>query len=280
MRPLTKLNQVRWYARVPLKLALFAVVVLFVCYPNPALLYKNVGRWRNPNVLINPASPALDTLHTEIQSKMTTDLPPREALRAVEQLVIRRVPYAFDWDNWGAVDYFPTVEEIMSRGREDCDGRAIIAASLLRRLGFEAYVVADFAHAWVRTPHGDLMGPGKADAVVATPTGFKLRWKALRQLPSAFGYGVAVFPHVREIIILLAAWLMMLGKPGNRRYEFAALFLALIALAFMRRGNGVYNHPVVWMQRSAWLLFATALILLLLIPFLRIRRRNSLSLTQ
>ncbi|MBI3835115.1 MAG: hypothetical protein HY287_12365 [Planctomycetes bacterium] len=236
-----RLNRLKWYWRLPSKWLLFAIVMTGVCYPHPVLLYRNIARWQNPNILLNPDSPALQPLVDEV-AKYASPARPQDMRSIVERIVLQRIKYEFDWDNWGVMDYFPTVEEIMERGREDCDGRAIIAASLLRHFGIHADVVADFAHVWVRTPDGDLMGPGKAAAVVAGERGVKVNWAALANLPSATAYGVAVFPTIREAMILATGWLLLLHR---NRWISATISLVLFCsgLWLLRLGGASYPHP-------------------------------------
>jgi hypothetical protein len=238
---ISRLNRLKWYWRLPLKWLMFAIVVVATFYPHPVLLYRNIGRWRNPNQLLNPDSPALQPLVDEV-AKRSVSATSQEMRSTVERVVLEHIKYQFDWDNWGVMDYFPTVEEIMERGREDCDGRAIIAASLLRHFGIHADVVADFAHVWVRTPEGDLMGPGKAAAVVASERGVSVNWAALANLPSATAYGVAVFPTIRELLILAAAWLLLLRRTGWIAASISLVFF-LIGLWSLRVGGAGYPHP-------------------------------------
>jgi len=256
------LYRLAWYWRIPGKWLIFLLVLLFVCYPNPVLLYRNIGRWRNPNSLVNPNSPALEPLLRDVEQQLGGDRSPGAAFLAVESTVRKQIRYAFDWETWGVTDYFPTVEEIMDKGQEDCDGRAIIAASVLRRLGFEAFVVADFAHAWVQTPQGDLMGPRKAEAVVTGVNGPRFTWVAMREMPDALAFGVAVFPVIREWIILLTAWLLLLGSVGGRA-AMLSLGLMVAGLYMLRFASWDFRQPLYWVQTCAWVSLAGGLSVLL-----------------
>ncbi len=248
MHRLLFLNRFPWWARIPLKTALFLAVGLAVCFPHPGRLVTHVNRWRNPDALIEPDAPLLQPLVEEVRRKIPPDAAPREALSIVERYVYQRIPYEWDWNNWLNADYLPTVAETIERGKEDCDGRAVVAASLLRKLGFHAELVTDFAHVWVRTEQGELMGPGKQQAVVATAEGLRVKSSALAALPRALAYGIAPFPLPRELILALAAWYLLLRRGAGAGCALASLALLLDGLLFLRIGGQDHTKPIVWMQ--------------------------------
>ena len=154
-----------WY-RIPIKLAILGFTVLFVCFPYPGRLVRHVTRWQSPNTLIEPNAPALEPLVAALRPQITADMEPKEVLKTVEKFVYKEISYDWDWNTWGMADYIPTVAEAIAKGREDCDGRAVVAASLLARLGYDAAIVTDFAHVWVKTEHGETMGAAEVMAEV------------------------------------------------------------------------------------------------------------------
>lgn len=170
-------------------------------------------------------------------------LPPRTVQQVVENLIYREVRYQWDWDGWGVADYMPTVAEMFEQARkssdgvlrEDCDGRAVMAASLMRRLGYKSELVTDLKHVWVMTPQGEFMGPGRTKTVRSTPEGNQTDMvSALLNIPVALSYGVMVFPLTRELIIAVTVALLLF----HRRMSWSAaalggLFL-LQGLFFMR----------------------------------------------
>jgi hypothetical protein len=242
------LNKLRWYARLPIKWLIFGLTVLVVCFPYPSVLARHIRHWRDPNALVEPDAPVLQPLVDELRTEMADGLAPRDALKTVERFVYRRIPYEWDWNNWGTADYLPTLTEAIEKGKEDCDGRAVVAASLLRNFGFNAQIVTDFAHVWVKTEHGETMGPGKRRAVVGEKGGIKVDKGALSELPRALAYGIAPFPLVRELIILAVLWLLMLRRHGGVACSLSALAFLLGGLLFLRAGGRTYLEPVVWMQ--------------------------------
>ncbi len=182
-----------------------------------------------------------------------------ELLPVVQGFVVERVPYAYDWETWGVVDYLPTVEEVVTMGREDCDGRAVIAASLLRGRGVEARLVADGAHVWVWTPLGETMGPHAVATVVATDDAYRIDWSGLGILPRALAFGVAVFPWPREALVLVVLWLTLLHPRLGRRRAALSAALLIGALVLLRRGGAYWHQPGGLLLGAGLLAFVAAL---------------------
>lgn len=248
MKPLNVLNKLRASIRVPIKALLLAIVVFGVCFPFPSRFVRHIRHWSDPNALVDPNAASLQPLLIELESLVPPGAAPKDALRTIEAFVYKKVPYDWDWNTWGLADYLPTVDEVMSKGREDCDGRAVVAASLLAASGYEAEIVTDFSHVWVKTNHGEVMGPGGKKAIVATPDGLKVSRGALRQVPRALAYGISVFPRWREIIVLAAAFLLLVGPRSRWQMSLALFIVAALGLELLRRGGIDWREPVVWKQ--------------------------------
>ena len=60
-----------------------------------------------------------------------------------------QISYEGDTSNYHSIDHLATTSEILKRGADDCDGQAILIASLLRYRGYDAYVVFGYSHVWV-----------------------------------------------------------------------------------------------------------------------------------
>lgn len=205
-----------WLVRWPLKGLLFAAVTLLVMFPNPSRIVTLLDRLANLDRLIDGNHPGLAKLEEDVRRKLPENASARAALPIVEKIVYAHVPYAFDWDNWGVMEWLPTVDEVLTRGREDCDGRAVVAASLLRRLGYEAWLVTDILHMWVETPEGETMSPtGGAKTLSGgrpgqTGTQASIGLEVLNNAARGMAFGVAVFPLLRELIIVGALALLTL----------------------------------------------------------------------
>lgn len=260
----------RWYFRSVAKCVIFSVVTLFVCFPFPSQLIRNLGHLRNLQGMIEPNAPELAGWDQEVRSRIekaassqpTTapDVVPssRLAQREVERFVLEKVRYEWDWNLWGSADYMPTVAEMFEKAKEyggqvkeDCDGRAVMAASLLKRLGYEPTIVTDLRHVWVTTPEGEWMGPGGAKTMVATSQGTRVNWEsAAGNFAISLSYGVAVFPFMRELIILITLFVLLLRRWSRPGPAMVGLILLIQGLLFMRLG--FLAPQAVSREVSAW----------------------------
>lgn len=265
----------RWYARWPLKVAVFTLVLLLVLFPKVWLIPVWAARMNDLNAVVDPNHPALAPLEAEVRQRLALGTRLREALIPVEEVVYAHVPYAFDWETWGVMDYLPTVAEVFAQGREDCDGRAVVAASLLQRLGYKAWLACDLKHMWVAardpslaTPGAfELMGPGEGEKTLegaGTGTRVNLTLHTLGNLGRSTAYGVAVFPLGREIIILIALCAVLLQPRASLLRRIVGCAVLTAALILLRAGGAVPNGMMLW----TWLGVAAVVAgcLLLVVP--------------
>lgn len=274
----------RAFIRIPLKLLAFGIVTILTLFPNPIQLSRHLSHVTNLEKMVQPDAPELAAMEGELLARLGASaiassqpaiqraakrpltpvakpgvLSPRETQREVERFVLEKVPYDWDWNIWGSADYMPTVAEMFEKAksypdgriREDCDGRAVMAASLMRRLGYESSIKTDLRHVWVETPEGKWMGPGRTASVRSTPSGNKTDWIAtISNVPVSMSYGIAVFPLWRECIIASAAYLLLLHRKMGRRSAALGGVLLLQGLLFMRLGYMAPQH--VAREVSAW----------------------------
>jgi len=109
---------------------------LFVLYPNPLVLLRAIGQsW----------TPVVDAAAVRA---LAATLPDDPVL--IERAVLTRiVPYSLPWQTYGVPWYFPTPAEVLAAGRGDCQGRAVVLASLLQAKGIPYKLDASFDHIWV-----------------------------------------------------------------------------------------------------------------------------------
>jgi hypothetical protein len=262
------LNTRRWFYRWPLKVVLLFLLVLLVLFPRVDRLPKTIERYLNPNALVDPWSPALDPMIDAFEAERQPDWSKTELMNQIENFVYRKILYAWDWDLWGNAEYLPTVEEAIEMGKEDCDGRAIVAASMLRRYGFDAILVGDFRHLWVKTDIGETMSPGKKIALQYTDEGMQFDWSSVWELPDAFCYGVSVFPLWRELIIIFGAWLLLVGPAVRLRDAFLWLSLSAVGLLSMREGGD-------WLEPDRVMNWSGLLIIIFCIVALMVQSRRA-----
>ncbi len=235
-------RRTRW----PIKGAAFAIVLLFVLYPYPRQLADHVRHLRRLNRLPDADDPRLADVRRRFDQYLSErgaspgDVP--AVLEAVEAFVTAEVPYGWDWVVWGAADYTPTLSELLTKRTEDSDGRAVLAAALLRRRGIPADLVADPRHMWVHTPWGDTMNPLGPPVFQWTDEGLVIDWRRLLD-PGPFAFGVAVFPLRRELILLLTAWLLTLRPAAGRLRPILALLLLGAGLGVCRLAGADPLNP-------------------------------------
>lgn len=246
-----KLQAARRRYRWPIKWCVLILVVLFVLYPRPSLLVRHIARLRVMDALPDPREPALrpvekqfDTFVAQQGIEGGTAL-----LDAVQRFVYEQVPYAYDWEVWGVADYIPTVREIIEAGREDCDGRAVLAAALLRAKGIDAKLVAGNGHVWVATDWGETMSPIGQPSLVADQEGLQIDLFDFFNTRS-IAFGIAVFPWMRELIILLTLWVLLLPREFRWGPALLALYLLCSGMMTIRlAGANIYaqhDHGIRW----------------------------------
>ena len=234
MRFWSVFNEAPGWCRVPVKLLIFAIVLVLVLFPRPRLLVRQIDRLRHLDRLIDPRAPKLDAVVRRFQADLPENLTPRQIRKRVQAFVYETIPYDWDWNTWDVADYIPTVGELMAKGREDCDGRAVLAASLLRRLGQKASLATDLRHIWVVVERDELMGPGGWKSAVSTPKGTRVHWRTVGNVPRSLAFGVAVFPLARELIVLVTIVALLLHPKMPRRWLGAGVVLLLGGWVFLR----------------------------------------------
>ncbi len=251
--------------RWPLKAALFALVCVLVLFPRFWLIPEWLQRLSNLNALLDPTHPRLAPLETEVRAQLGPGADDDAVQSAAEAIVYAQVPYAFDWETWGVMDYVPTVDEVFAQGREDCDGRAIVAASLLRRLGHDAWVVSDLKHVWVvtQTPRQrepkEIMGPGTgAKTLVSDETGTRtvIDWGVLANVGRSLTFGIAAFPLSREMIVVGALVLLTL-HPRLPLWRIVLGSAALFGALALFRSAGL---AVTGLAASPWLVWVALVV--------------------
>jgi hypothetical protein len=236
------LHRIPWPLRWPLKLAAFVVVFVLVLFPRVWLLPTYFERLRNLDALIDQHHPGLAPLEAQVRAALPPSADGSTVLPIVERVVYQHIPYAWDWVTWGVFDYVPTVDEALAHGREDCDGRAVIAASLLRRLGYEANLVSDLKHVWVVTPKGATMSPGDGPPTLASAgegTRLAVGFDTLANLARGSSYGLAVFPLTRLLILWLVLVTLTAHPWSSRARRTAGTLLLLLAIALLRDSGAV-----------------------------------------
>lgn len=206
--------------------------LLALLFPHPGRAFHELRTLRDPNALIAPDDPAVAKLSEEVDGKMPKDLARPAQIAWIQDFVEGRIAYEHDWDQWWNVDYWPTPSETVASGKEDCDGIAVLAASLLRRRGFEPRIEASYEHVWVAVEGERILHPDQE-------TNFDgERWSlpGPALILSWFRYSLTSFPVWRWATLVLWTFLV-LRWPNRRRFavEGAAACAALLLAALGAR---------------------------------------------
>jgi len=271
----------RWGRAGLLFLAGVLLWTLLVCYPNPAVFFRNLSRYHRL-----PLDPA-------VEREMGWSLPadPAKIERFVDDVLVP----AADWDQYRVPWYVPTPREVATSLKGDCESKTLLFASLLagRHLPFE--IRASFNHIWVdypgRPPH-----PGeRAQLAYLQGAGGRLafRWPAATDWRTCYRVQKQMLwedmPPFRKLTwlagllwVLLAATALVAPlpraeypsrwRPSLRLYLrplLAVLFAQVLASAFLL---GLGDWPL----RRAWVsvfpeVTAAALALAWLVAWLLLR---------
>lgn len=109
--------------------------ILFVLYPNPLNLVVSIPRAFS--FAVDPG--AVEPLLADLSS----------APAAIEEAVVEKIPYRYDWEVYSMPWYFPTVEEVLEKGEGDCKARALVLASIFEVKNIPYRVNLSPIHVWV-----------------------------------------------------------------------------------------------------------------------------------
>ncbi len=124
--------------RVWWRIGFSALWLLFVCYPDPRVLWRAIQRTVRP-----PIDPAA-------VRRWAVTLPDDPA--QIEQAVLSRLQYAVPWQSAGVPWTIASPAEALAAGLGDCQARAVTLASVLAAKGIPYRLRASVDHMWVEYP--------------------------------------------------------------------------------------------------------------------------------
>ena len=205
-----KVAELRLWERVAIKSIMFVGVLIVVLYPNPLLLGQQLRAYVHTESLIQPAFAGMDRINQDIDGYLSPDATREHEFRMIQRYVYEHIPYVYDWENWGNIDFWPTAEQVWERRKEDCDGRAILAVSILRARGFTAAtLVGNIRHIWVEVDQDELMGPDRERTLSRVDGKTRINLPSAELLLGSIALHIADFPTIRNLILLFT--IMLLG---------------------------------------------------------------------
>ena len=223
-----------------IKSCLLAVYTLVVFFPRPDQLLKQLPRWKNPDSLIETNVPFMAEINLKIDEQLKPDGTKNDEMKTVEKFVYREIKYGYDWDVWGNTDYWPTVAEIWANKREDCDGQAVLAASILKSRGFdEVRIVGNLSHVWVAAGTNEVMSP-QADKNFQRVDGkLKVRFPRVGTFLLTWAH-INRFPALRSLLLLAVVLLVALHPVGDMKRWWMAFGVGAAGLLLLYDWGGKY----------------------------------------
>ncbi len=223
-----KLAEFNFFFRFAIKSTLFLVVLFFVLYPDPVKFVKQVNHIKNTDKLIKSNFKEMKNINKKINERLGKSYNLKEEFYAIQSFVYKNITYSYDWINWGVVDYWPAADEVWERKKEDCDGRAILAVSILRSRGFKkAELVGSFRHIWAVVGDSELMGPDTEKNIEKKDGKLKIVVPSYQLMIDDLAFTLSEFPKIRIFIILLF-FLILIYHPSTNLKDF--LMLAVVNL--------------------------------------------------
>lgn len=145
----------RLFGRWACKALLFFAITLVVLNPNLPIALQQVQHTLRPESLIQPDFAGISDINRELDALLNASTEPDEP-KAVAKYVLKKIRYVSDYENWSNIEYWPTAAQVWSKRQEDCDGRAILAASILRSRGYSsARLVVGLKHMWIQVDQNE-----------------------------------------------------------------------------------------------------------------------------
>ncbi len=200
--------------------------------------------------MIDPEISGMDEINKTIDSMLPEGYTNEVEFKTVEKFVYKNIPYEYDWNTWMNIDYWPTAQEVWDAKKEDCDGRAVLAASILRARGYKnACLTGNFQHIWVEVDGFEIMDPMKEKSFTATKTDDETSTTSIT-IPSysenlrLLAMHIQIFPVFRNLLLILFPLLIIMFPLKNKNQFFIIMILFLTGFNFLQFWSRLYN-PIV-----------------------------------
>lgn len=231
-----KTARLSFWRRLLLKISIFGVILFLVLYPRPRLFIRQLKNYFQMDALIQPDFAGLERINREIDLLLENkERTPRQEFLTVQSYVYRHIKYAYDWETWGNIDFWPTAQQVWELRQEDCDGRAILAASILRSRGFEsARLAGNVRHIWVEVEDYELMGPDTEKTIRREGDKFVVTFPSLRMLMGSAAIYIADFPAIRHLLLFFTAMILLYHPATNLTRFLGMTTTALVGFLLLK----------------------------------------------
>ncbi|MCP4395805.1 MAG: transglutaminase domain-containing protein [bacterium] len=221
--------------RLLLKMTIFSIVLFFSLNPHPKRFVQQVQRYFQTEHLIQEDFPGIEEINREIDLLLPPNVTQQEEFLAVQNYVYQHIAYEYDWDNWGNIDFWPKADIVWARQREDCDGRAVLAASILRSRGFHSATLAgSIRHIWVQVDQQELMNPDTEQNVRLDGGKLAISLPSSQLLLESTALYVANFPTIRNLLLFFVALLLCYHPSRNLAQFFGIATLGLVGFILFK----------------------------------------------
>ncbi len=221
--------------RIIIKACILMIFILAVLFPNPVLLIRQLVAYGNLDALIQNDFEGIEQINQDIDAMLPETVTRKQEFDIVQQYVYEHIPYAYDWDNWLNVDYWPTAAEVWVHKREDCDGRAVLAASILRSRGFSsARLAGNIRHIWVAVDRDTLMGAEPEETIRREDGKTQIVLPSWELALGSLAIGIADFQTVRSLLLYFGILLVCYHPRRDRSGFFGLATLGVVGFTFLR----------------------------------------------
>jgi hypothetical protein len=230
-----KLAELRFIWRLAIKLVIFGGVLVVVLYPHPGLFFKQLHNYLDFESLIQPNFSEIGVINREIDAMLLPDATRENEFKVIQRYVYQHIRYEYDWKNWGNIDFWPTAEQVWERKKEDCDGQAILAVSILQSRGFEtAKLVGNIRHVWVAVDRQELMGPDKEQTLRLEGGRITITRPSLELILNTTALYIADFPAIRNLILFFTFLLLCYHPCRNLTRFLGMTTLGLVGFILLK----------------------------------------------
>ena len=250
---------------------------MLILNPNLQRGAEQIRHVFDPEALIQTNFAGWEGLNAQFERMLARGGEAMSEARLAEKFIYKNIRYATDYETWGNLEYWPRAEEVWALRREDCDGRAILAVSLLRGRGYQsARLMVGLDHMWAQVDENEqdgslppnfiaLLGPGKDFSLAMSDKPRSEHFLALAKAffqPEAFrkttAQLIADIPPLRKAL-LITIFLALCFHPCSHRTALLGVLMAgLIPAAILANlppgdaDGGRFLAAMVLLSLAAW----------------------------
>jgi hypothetical protein len=205
--------------------------------PNPMAWPEQIYYRLAINENIQPENPQIKQLELEFKEffikesqldYLSNKITEETKLRLVETFIESKIPYVTDFNNYFAIENIPSISRVLERG-DDCDGIAIVTASLLKRLNYDSYVILGKWHSWIEVHLEDYTIVTLFDDSLPNLSTWYIKYNAEEIQVKELLFLEVVLHNFLLILLLLKTTIILVSFFRNHK-AFQSIYTSLILL--------------------------------------------------